>query len=70
LVTKPTQPGKPSFNIKETRVLHDPYPNQFGGNGITKVASKPENFSNPPAGQMPNEGFHNAPTLSDLAAEK
>ncbi|WP_332363993.1 MULTISPECIES: hypothetical protein, partial [Asaia] len=48
LVTEPAQPSKPLFNVKKSRLLHDPYSNQSKENGITKQTSKPEGFSNPP----------------------
>ncbi|MDG6095772.1 hypothetical protein LOC54_11905, partial [Acetobacter sp. AN02] len=57
LIAKPAQPGKPLFNVKETRLFHDPYPNQLGRNGITKEASKPENFSNPPPASTCDPGI-------------
>ncbi|WP_332364001.1 MULTISPECIES: hypothetical protein, partial [Asaia] len=36
------------FNVKKSRLLHDPYSNQSKENGITEQTSKPEGFSNPP----------------------
>ncbi|PEN21928.1 hypothetical protein, partial [Acetobacter fabarum] len=42
------QPGKPLFNVKKSRLLHDPYSNQRKENGITEQTSIPEGFSNPP----------------------
>ncbi|WP_332363998.1 hypothetical protein, partial [Asaia siamensis] len=38
------------FNVKKSRLLHDPYSNQSKENGITEQTSKPEGFSNPPFG--------------------
>jgi len=48
LIAKPAQSSKPLFNIKENRLLHDPYSNQRKENEITEAASKPVDVSNPP----------------------
>ncbi|WP_211570658.1 hypothetical protein, partial [Gluconobacter kondonii] len=52
LITKPAQSSKSLFNVKKSRLLHFPYPNQLTGNGITELLSKPEGFSNPPGANI------------------
>ncbi|MFT9400678.1 hypothetical protein, partial [Acetobacter sp.] len=52
LIAKPAQPSKALFNIKKTRLLHLPYPNQYRSDGITQRGPKPESFSNPPRGRL------------------
>ncbi|WP_166121483.1 hypothetical protein, partial [Acetobacter farinalis] len=51
------------FNVKKSRLLHDPYSNQRKENGITEQTSKPEGFSNPPPLGYNMSGCSGGPVL-------